>query len=87
MTFTVDISEQEPGNLRVFVVTVTEPEGLVLIISRWPPARRHVGVPVRVSVNQLYQTSLVLMAQEVLSGRTQKQTGVAHEMNQRYPCS
>ena len=67
MRFTVDISEQKPGNLWVLVVTVTEPESLVVIADMWSPARRHVGVPVRVAVHQFYQSSLVLVAQEVLS--------------------
>ena len=69
LSFTVDISEQELGRLRVFVVTVTEPEGLLVGMDRRPPARLHVGMPVRVPVHQLYQTSLVLMAQEVLPAR------------------
>ena len=53
----------------MLVVTVTEPEGLLVAMDRGPPARSHVGVPVRVSVHQLYQTSCVLMTQEVLPAR------------------
>ena len=85
--FTVDISEQELGRFRVPVVAVTESEGLLVGVDRGTPARRHVRVPVRVPVHQLYQTSLVLVTQEVLPTRLTMKTSVAPKMYQRHPCS